>query len=73
MRTAGLAGASRRTGCETTRPDREARPAPDLVARKFEADTPDRRRFHTQAEARAAIFDFMEGGYNTHRRHSALD
>jgi len=32
-----------------------------------------RRRFKTQAEARMAIFDFIEGWYNPHRRHSALD
>ena len=31
------------------------------------------RRFRTQAEARLAIFDFIEGFYNPHRRHSALD
>lgn len=42
MRVAGLAGASRRTGCWTTRRDRDARPAPDLVERKFVADGPDR-------------------------------
>jgi len=28
--------------------------------------------FHTHAEARTAIFEFIEGFYNTHRRHSAL-
>ena len=33
----------------------------------------DRRRFPTQAEARMAIFDFIEGWYNPHRRHSGLD
>ncbi len=32
-----------------------------------------RTRFTTQAEARPAVFDFIEGWYNTHRRHSALD
>jgi transposase InsO family protein len=42
MRQAGLAGASRRKGCWTTRRDRDARPAPDLVERKFVADAPDR-------------------------------
>ncbi len=31
-----------------------------------------RRSFATQAEARAAIFRFIEGWYNSHRRHSAL-
>ena len=38
MRAAGLVGASRRGGWViTTRRDREARPAPDLVDRKFVA------------------------------------
>ena len=32
-----------------------------------------RRRFKTQAEARMAVFEFIEGCYNPHRRHSALD
>jgi putative transposase len=186
MREAGLLGASRRKGCWTTRRDRDARPAPDLVQREFAAQGPDRlwvadvtyiptwagflflavvldtfsrrivgwtmanhlktelvlealnmalwrrrpkdvihhsdqgcqytsiafgsrcreagvrpsmgsvgdaydnamcesffatlecelldrRRFPTQNEARIAVFDFIEGWYNTHRRHSALD
>ena len=186
MRQAGLVGASRRKGCWTTRRDRDARPAPDLVERKFEAAAPDRlwvadvtyiptwagflflavvldafsrrivgwamanhlrtelvlealdmavwrrrpddvihhsdqgcqytsiafgsrcreagvrpsmgsvgdcfdnamcesffatlecelldrSRFQTQSEARPAVFDFIEGWYNTHRRHSSLD
>lgn len=30
------------------------------------------RRFRTQAEARMAVFDFIEGWYNPRRRHSAL-
>lgn len=42
MRRAGLVGASRRKGCWTTRRDQGARPAPDLVERKFVADAPDR-------------------------------
>jgi putative transposase len=42
MRRAGLQGASRRKGCWTTRRDRDARPAPDLVERKFVADAPDK-------------------------------
>jgi putative transposase len=42
MRQAGLAGASRRKGCWTTRRDRDARPAPDLVQREFVAQGPDR-------------------------------
>ena len=32
----------------------------------------DRRVFRTQAEARMAIFEYMEGWYNPHRRHSGL-
>jgi putative transposase len=32
-----------------------------------------RRRFATQAEAKMAVFDFIEGFYNSRRRHSALD
>jgi putative transposase len=31
-----------------------------------------RRRFKTQEEARNAVFEFLEGWYNRHRRHSAL-
>lgn len=42
MREDGLVGASRRKGCWTTRRDKDARPAPDLVERKFVADAPDR-------------------------------
>ena len=42
MREAGLVGASRRKGCWTTRRDKDARPAPDLVERKFVADAPDK-------------------------------
>jgi len=43
MRAAGLVGASRRrSGIITTRRDREARPAPDLVDRKFAAPGPNR-------------------------------
>ena len=42
MREAGLAGVSRRKGPRTTRRDLQARPAPDLVERRFEAEAPDR-------------------------------
>jgi len=42
IETSGLAGISRRKQPTTTRRDRSARPAPDLVKRKFEADAPDR-------------------------------
>jgi putative transposase len=38
----------------------------------LECELIDRRRFRTQAEARAALFDFLEGFYNPRRRHSAL-
>jgi putative transposase len=40
MRAASLQGVSRRKFIRTTRRDRSARPAPDLVDRKFIADTP---------------------------------
>lgn len=38
----------------------------------LECELLDRRRFSTQAEARMAIFQFIEGWYNPHRRHSGL-
>ena len=38
----------------------------------LECELLDRRRFATQVEARLAVFDFLEGWYNPHRRHSAL-
>jgi len=31
-----------------------------------------RRRFRSQAEAKKAVFEWIEGWYNPHRRHSAL-
>ena len=39
----------------------------------LECELLDRRRFTNQVEARMAIFEFIEGWYNPHRRHSALD
>jgi putative transposase len=39
----------------------------------LECECLDRQRFRTQREARMAVFDFIEGFYNPHRRHSALD
>src|SRR5580765_8878227 len=42
MRAGGLIGASHRRGVVTTRRDREARPAPDLVERNFAAAAPNR-------------------------------
>ena len=38
----------------------------------LECELLDRRRFRTQAEARVALFRYIEGWYNPHRRHSAL-
>jgi putative transposase len=39
----------------------------------LECELLDRRSFKTQVESRLAVFDFIEGWYNPHRRHSALD
>jgi putative transposase len=39
----------------------------------LECELLDRRRFVTPAEARLAVFDYIEGWYNLRRRHSALD
>ena len=38
----------------------------------LECELLDRTSLSTHAEARAAVFDFVEGWYNTRRRHSAL-
>jgi putative transposase len=38
----------------------------------LECELLDRRRFRSQAEARMAIFRFIEGWYNPSRRHSGL-
>ena len=38
----------------------------------LECELLDRQQFRTPVEARSAVFDFLEGWYNTHRRHSAL-
>ena len=38
----------------------------------LECELIERRRFKNQAEAKMAVFDFIEGWYNPHRRHSAL-
>jgi putative transposase len=38
----------------------------------LECELLDRTSFKTQAAARMAVFDFIEGWYNPHRRHSAL-
>ena len=39
----------------------------------LECELLDRRRFRSHAEARMAIFTFIEGWYNPSRRHSGLD
>ncbi len=38
----------------------------------LEREVIDRRTFRSQAEARMAIFTWLEGWYNPHRRHSSL-
>jgi putative transposase len=38
----------------------------------LECELLDRRSLKNQAEARMAVFEFIEGWYNPHRRHSAL-
>lgn len=38
----------------------------------LECELLDRRRFRNPVEARMAVFEFLEGWYNLHRRHSAL-
>ena len=38
----------------------------------LETELIDRKTFRNQAEARMAVFDFIEAWYNPHRRHSAL-
>jgi len=38
----------------------------------LERELLDRRRFKTQAEAKMAVFEWIEGWYNPHRRHSSL-
>jgi putative transposase len=39
----------------------------------LECELLERHRFRTQAEARRAVFEFIEGWYNPRRRHSAID
>ena len=39
----------------------------------LECELLDRHSFRTQAEARMAVFEFIEGWYNPSRRHSGLD
>ena len=39
----------------------------------LECELQDRLTFRTHRDARIAVFDFIEGWYNPHRRHSSLD
>jgi putative transposase len=39
----------------------------------LECELIDRQSFRSHAEARTAIFDFIEGWYNPRRRHSGID
>jgi putative transposase len=39
----------------------------------LECELLDRHRFRTQAEARMAVFEFIEGCYNPSRRQSGVD
>ena len=39
----------------------------------LECELLDKHRFCTHKEVELAIFDFIEGPYSPHRRHSALD
>ena len=38
----------------------------------LECELLERRHFKTQAEAKSATFEFLEGWYNPHRRHSSI-
>jgi putative transposase len=38
----------------------------------LECELLDRRCFHTHAQAKLAVFEWIEGWYNTRRRHSSL-
>ena len=39
----------------------------------LECELIDTRSFRTHAEAKLAVFSFIEGWYNPHRRHSSID
>ena len=38
----------------------------------LECELLEQQRFTSQADARMAVFDFIEGWYNPHRRHQSL-
>jgi hypothetical protein len=42
------------------------------ATKSLECELLDRRRFPTKAEARMAVFEFIEGWHNPRRRHSRL-
>ena len=44
----------------------------ESVFATLECEVLDRNHFQTRDEARSAIFSWIEGWYNTHRRHSSL-
>ncbi len=49
----------------------------NAVAESFfatlETELPDRTSFANRNQARSAVFDYIEGFYNPHRRHSAIN
>jgi len=51
-------------------------PVNNAMAESFfatlECELLDKQTFQTREEARSEIFDFVEGYYNTYRRHSGL-
>ena len=44
----------------------------ESVFAALECELLDRRSFQTQAEARMAVFEYLESWFNTRRSHSAL-
>ena len=70
------ANAAARRGSPPVDGQRQRRPMTTRCARAssstLECELLDRHRFRTQAEARLAIFDFIEGWYDPRRRHSGL-
>jgi transposase InsO family protein len=65
--------ASLREGRAEHLPAQALQPRPIVGRHPLECELLDRQRFATQAAARLAVFDFIEGWYNPRRRHSALD
>ena len=44
----------------------------ESLLRPLETELIDRSSWRTRADARLAVFDYIEAFYNPHRRHSAL-